>query len=305
MNIEGQPTLAVAAYGIVVEKDVDIPLRDGACSSPTCCGRTMHGSFPAILNLGPYQKDKLWIPPEDLEEKPSPLMNWETINPDWWVPRGYAAVRIDARGTGKSPGQGEPWSFQEAIDFYDAIEWAARQPWCSGAVGLTGISYFAINQWFVANLQPPSLKAIIPWEGFADLYRDALFHGGHSQPVHAELVRHPSLPSPDRPRLSGQSRHVSNQHIVEMAAQQPRQRRLCGLAGAVGQDHAAAAHRRQLVRDGAASARQYRSLHARRLAAQEAAHPFRHPRASVLYARTGAAISCASSITGSRASTMA
>ncbi len=44
--------------------------------------------------------------------------------------------------------------------------------------GLTGISYFAINQWFAANQQPPSLKAIIPWEGFADLYRDALFHGG-------------------------------------------------------------------------------------------------------------------------------
>src|SRR5208282_4106004 len=41
-----------------------------------------------------------------------------------------------------------------------------------------GISYFAINQWFVANLKPPSLKAIIPWEGFADLYRDALYHGG-------------------------------------------------------------------------------------------------------------------------------
>jgi hypothetical protein len=67
---------------------------------------------------------------------------------------------------------------QEAIDFYDAIEWAAAQPWCNGKVGLNGISYFAINQWFVANLQPPSLKAIIPWEGFADLYRDALFHGG-------------------------------------------------------------------------------------------------------------------------------
>ncbi|MGB7035419.1 MAG: CocE/NonD family hydrolase, partial [Xanthobacteraceae bacterium] len=49
---------------------------------------------------------------------------------------------------------------------------------CNGNVGLSGISYFAINQWFVANLQPPSLKAIIPWEGFADLYRDALYHGG-------------------------------------------------------------------------------------------------------------------------------
>ena len=54
---------------------------------------------------------------------------------------------------------------REAIDFYDAIEWAAAQPWCNGNVGLSGISYFAINQWFVANHPPPSLKAMIPWEG--------------------------------------------------------------------------------------------------------------------------------------------
>ena len=87
-------------------------------------------------------------------------------------------LRVDGRGSGKSPGQCEPWSLAESIDFYDAIEWAAAQPWCSGKVGLSGISYFAINQWFAANHQPPSLSAIIPWEGFADLYRDALFHGG-------------------------------------------------------------------------------------------------------------------------------
>ena len=114
----------------------------------------------------------------NLEEKPNPYMNWETVNPEWWVPKGYAAVRVDGRGSGKSPGQCEPWSLAEAIDFYDAIEWAAAQPWCNGKVGLSGISYYAINQWFVANLQPPSLKAIMPWEGFADIYRDALYHGG-------------------------------------------------------------------------------------------------------------------------------
>jgi putative CocE/NonD family hydrolase len=105
-------------------------------------------------------------------------MNWETVNPLWWVPKGYAAVRVDGRGSGKSQGQCEPWSQAESIDFYDAIEWTAAQPWCNGNVGLLGISYYAINQWFVANHQPPSLKAIIPWEGFADIYRDALFHGG-------------------------------------------------------------------------------------------------------------------------------
>jgi predicted acyl esterase len=173
-----EPAPAAPADGIVGEKDVDVPMRDGAKLKADVFRPDDAGKFPAILNLGPYQKDKLWIPPETLEEKPNPYMNWETVNPQWWVPQGYAAVRVDGRGSGKSPGQCEPWSLAEAIDFYDAIEWAAALPWCNGKVGLSGISYFAINQWFVANLQPPSLKAIIPWEGFADLYRDALFHGG-------------------------------------------------------------------------------------------------------------------------------
>jgi uncharacterized protein len=176
MDIER--TRALPAYGIVVERDVEVPMRDGARLKADVFRPDDGGQFPAIMNLGPYQKDKVWVPPDNLEEKPNPFMNWETINPEWWVPKGYIAVRVDARGTGKSPGQGDPWSYQESIDFYDAIEWAAAQPWCSGSVGLSGISYFAINQWFVANHQPPALKAMIPWEGFADLFRDALFHGG-------------------------------------------------------------------------------------------------------------------------------
>ena len=177
MNVEIKPT-AAAAYKLLIEKDVDVPMRDGARLKADVFRPDDGGKFPAILNLGPYQKDKLWVPPPQLGEKATPSMNWETVTPEWWVPKGYAAVRVDGRGSGKSPGQCEPWSLAEAIDFYDAIEWAAAQPWCNGKVGLSGISYFAINQWFVANLQPPSLKAIIPWEGFADIYRDALFHGG-------------------------------------------------------------------------------------------------------------------------------
>ncbi|MFZ1921624.1 MAG: CocE/NonD family hydrolase [Xanthobacteraceae bacterium] len=165
-------------HSVRLEKDLDVPMRDGARLKADVFRPDAAGKFPAILNLGPYQKDKLWIVPDTLAEPGNEWMNWETINPKWWVPRGYAAVRIDGRGSGKSPGQCEPWSLAEAVDLYDAIEWAAAQPWCNGNVGLCGISYFAINQWFVANLQPPSLKAIIPWEGFADLYRDALYHGG-------------------------------------------------------------------------------------------------------------------------------
>src|SRR5262245_6120503 len=176
MNIDVKSSATTTK--MLVEKDVDVPMRDGAGLKADVFRPDAAGRFPAILNLGPYQKDKLWVPPPTLEEKPTPSMNWETVTPEWWVPKGYAAVRVDGRGSGKSPGQCEPWSLAEAIDFYDAIEWAAAQPWCNGKVGLSGISYYAINQWFVANLNPPSLKAIIPWEGFADIYRDALYHGG-------------------------------------------------------------------------------------------------------------------------------
>jgi uncharacterized protein len=130
------------------------------------------------MNIGGYRKDKLWVPPRDLEERANPYMNWEAVNPLWWIPRGYAAIRVDTRGSGKSPGQFDPWSRQEALDFYDCIEWAAKQRWCNGRIGTSGISYFAMNQWLVASLKPPSLKAIIPWEGAADMYRDLAYHGG-------------------------------------------------------------------------------------------------------------------------------
>jgi predicted acyl esterase len=179
MSTAAKDTSQPKDYKLIVEKDVRIPLRDGTF----LCGdifRPDGGSekFPLIMNIGPYMKDKLWVPPPDLEEKPNPYMNWETGNPMWWCPRGYALLRVDTRGSGKSPGKSEPSSYQEAVDCYDCIEWAAKLPWCSGSVGTMGISYHAAFQWKVAGLQPPSLKAIIPWEGRADQYRDQAYHGG-------------------------------------------------------------------------------------------------------------------------------
>ncbi|HEY7658545.1 MAG TPA: CocE/NonD family hydrolase [Burkholderiales bacterium] len=166
-------------YRLIVEKDVKIPMRDGTLLYADIF-RPDGGAerFPAIMNISVYQKDKVWIPPADLEEKANPHLNWETVNPLWWCPRGYGCVRVDSRGTGKSPGRSDPSSYQESLDFYDAIEWIARQPWCSGSIGTLGISYHASSQWRVANLRPPSLKCIMPWEGRADQYRDQAYHGG-------------------------------------------------------------------------------------------------------------------------------
>jgi predicted acyl esterase len=173
-----QNNLSQPVHKMTIEKDVDIPMRDGTILKADVFRPDAPGTFPVLMNMGIYQKDKLWVPPHDLEEGPNPYMNWETVNPEWWVPRGYICLRVDERGSGKTPGQLIAYSQQEAIDFYDAIEWAGQQPWSSGNVGTIGISFFARTQWWVANLKPPSLKCIMPWEGAADQYRDVLYHGG-------------------------------------------------------------------------------------------------------------------------------
>ena len=178
LAIRKESDASAPQYKMRIEKDVDVPMRDGANLKADVFRPDADGQFPVLINMGIYQKDKLWIPPPDLEEKPNPHMNWETVNPEWWVPRGYCCVRVDERGSGKSPGQSVLYSPQEAIDFYDAIEWAGHQPWSNGRVATIGISFFARTQWWVANLKPPSLACIVPWEGAADQYRDILYHGG-------------------------------------------------------------------------------------------------------------------------------
>jgi predicted acyl esterase len=181
-----QPVVATAdealsqpEYGVVFEKDVAIPVRDGTVlradvyrpDVPNAAGDDAR--FPVLVSLSAYQKSMDRVLPHV-----RPFTHVERPEPDWWVARGYVLVFIDTRGTGTSPGKADIWSMQETRDYYDAIEWAARQDWSSGKVGLSGVSYYAITQWNVASLQPPSLTTIVPWEGWADLYRDSVFHGG-------------------------------------------------------------------------------------------------------------------------------
>lgn len=109
VDLPSEPIVSQAADTIVTEhflldKDVDVPMRDGAHLKADVFRPKEEVPVPALLNFGPYQKDKSWTPPPNLEEKPNHWMNWETVNPEWWVPRGYASVQVDARGSGKSPG---------------------------------------------------------------------------------------------------------------------------------------------------------------------------------------------------------
>ena len=104
--------------------------------------------------------------------------SWEVVDPEKWVPDGYACVRVDSRGAGRSPGVIDCFSPREAQDSAACIKWAGTQAWSNGKVGLSGISYYAVNQWHVAGLQPKHLTAMCIWEGAADFYRDMSHHGG-------------------------------------------------------------------------------------------------------------------------------
>lgn len=164
---------------LAFEKDVLIPTRDGSHVCADVIRPAGVARSPAIVCMSPYGKDVSWLeayPDHHLDI--SPYTVWETPDPEWWAPRGYAVVRVDSRGIGKSPGTLDPLSAQDTEDYYDAIEYVAEQSWCTGKVGLLGISFYAITQWKVAALHPPHLAAIIPWEGANDLYREWARQGG-------------------------------------------------------------------------------------------------------------------------------
>jgi hypothetical protein len=163
--------------GLVLRADVFRPVKDG--------------KYPAILTYGPYAKglafqdgypsawQRMTEKHPDVAAGSSNLyQSWEVVDPEKWVPHDYACVRVDSRGCGVSPGRIDHFSPRETKDFYDCIEWAGVQPWSNGKVGLNGISYYGINQWHVATLQPPHLAAMCIWEGAADWYRDMTHHGG-------------------------------------------------------------------------------------------------------------------------------
>lgn len=177
--------------GMRIDWDVAIPMDDGVVLRADVYRPPGPGRSAVILSSGPYGKG-LHFPDlyadqwrRMVEQHPdvpagstNRYQNWEVVDPEKWVPDGYACVRVDSRGAGRSPGLLDVWSAREAQDLYACIEWAAAQPWSTGRVGLNGISYMAMNQWQVAALEPPHLAALCVWEGAADYYRDLARHGG-------------------------------------------------------------------------------------------------------------------------------
>ena len=135
---------------------------------------------------------RIWLP-EDAEADPVPAIleylpyrkrdgtaEIDARNHPYFAGHGYAGVRVDMRGTGDSDGvlRGE-YLLQEQLDCMSVIEWLAGQPWCSGAVGMIGISWGGFNGLQVAARRPPALKAVVTVCSTDDRYAtDIHFAGG-------------------------------------------------------------------------------------------------------------------------------
>jgi predicted acyl esterase len=210
--------------GMKIDWDVPITMDDGLVLRADVFRPVAEGRYPALLSYGPYGKglafEEGYKTPWEIMQRENPdvfagstnqYQCWEVADPEKWVPEGYVCVRIDSRGAGRSPGYLCHNNARETHDLYLSIEWAAAQSWCSGKVGMNGISYYASNQWRAAASQPPHLAAICAWEGWNDSYRDGNRHGGilcvfrkNWQDMQVKTVQHGVGERGARSRITGE-----------------------------------------------------------------------------------------------------
>jgi len=143
------------------------------------------------LSDGARLASRVWLP-EDAEDDPVPAIleyipyrkrdftrRRDSVNHPYLAGHGYACVRVDLRGSGDSDGVlRDQYLEQEQADGVEAIQWLAKQPWCTGAVGMLGISWGGFNALQIAARQPPELKALVAACATDDLYVDNMHYMG-------------------------------------------------------------------------------------------------------------------------------
>ncbi len=153
---------------IKVDDNLGIILSDGCrLSARTWMPENAYDSpVPVILEYLPYRKRDGTIARDELTHP-------------YFAKNGYASVRVDIRGNGDSQGtMADEYTPQELSDAVEVINWLAKQPWCSGTVGMMGISWGGFNALQVAALQPKPLKAIITLCSTVDRYADDIHYKG-------------------------------------------------------------------------------------------------------------------------------
>jgi putative CocE/NonD family hydrolase len=161
-----QPAVAVrpAEFGVIVEKNVMIPVRDGVKLAadlyrPARDGKPAAGRFPALLTRTPYDK------------------GGARSEGSYYAARGYVVVANDTRGRFASGGT---WRglVDDPRDGYDVVEWIARQDWSDGKVGTFGTSYPGGTQHALAEMNPPHLTAMVPVDAVSNCGVSGMRHGG-------------------------------------------------------------------------------------------------------------------------------
>ena len=146
--------------------DMECPMRDGVKLATDVYMPAEGGPFPTVLFRTPYDRgsDMIFTGPIAVA----------------LAQRGYAAVTQDARGRFDSEGQWYPF-VNEADDGHDAVEWIAKQPWCSGKIGMSGGSYYGLTQWQASQGGSPHLVATVPKVAYSNVYHNWVYTGGAFQ----------------------------------------------------------------------------------------------------------------------------
>jgi putative CocE/NonD family hydrolase len=165
-------TTADRAYAVRTVPNVSIPLSDGTLLAADLYLPVTDDKLPALLGWSPYNKD--------LFPTGAPAPFNEPGDVTFFARRGYPVVIVNTRGTGRSTGELplEMFSESELEDLRQTFAWIADQPWCDGRVGMTGMSYFGINQLFAAGHRVPHLAAAAPFGSATDIYRMVAYQTG-------------------------------------------------------------------------------------------------------------------------------
>lgn len=169
------PTHAVAR----APRSLYLAMRDGvrlAIDIHLPEGDRPENGFPAVLIFTPYYRRFRLAQDAPVGIEPSPN---SAAYRQMFVPRGYALVVVDVRGTGASFGCRDSFrSPAERADYAEVIDWVAAQDWCDGRLAATGISYLGAACDFAAASGNPALKAIAPISAVWDTYSDHFYPGG-------------------------------------------------------------------------------------------------------------------------------
>ncbi|HVN29138.1 MAG TPA: CocE/NonD family hydrolase [Candidatus Binataceae bacterium] len=149
---------------IIFEKNVEIPMRDGCVLRGDLFRPDTPEKLPVIINRTPYNKAM-------------PMVFALTMDSLRAAAAGYNVLIQDCRGRFASDGEWDCFTV-EARDGYDTVEWAARQPWSDGNIGMYGASYMGATQWLAASTAPPHLKCISPLITASDYHDGWTYQGG-------------------------------------------------------------------------------------------------------------------------------